>query len=173
MNLNGDNIILRPFCKEWAGVIKEWYYSGDYPRYFRHWSHILTDDEFINFEQTFGKCLFLVKQGQPIGLIGISNIMEVAKVCHLMTLIDKKHESQGLMLEACFLFGRYLFCDLNYRKLVANIVADDVATKRGLLRGGFIHECTLIQECKVNGKVMDEDRLYMTDEMYFKLYGGA
>lgn len=149
-----ERLIIRPFEGYDVPILKKWFYSGDYPEFFR-------DMLALNDEQL--KVYSFLKDGQgfmifengghsaPIGFVVLYEQRIVPANIKLSILIDKKVQKKGLCLEAMREMCRYVFGRMRVHKLIVEALETNDRLNAMLEKGGFMKECVLLDEASMDG----------------------
>jgi RimJ/RimL family protein N-acetyltransferase len=152
-------------------ILKGWCYSGDYPEFFRDML-ALTEEQLAIYAYMKDGQGFMVWQkesNEPVGFIVLYEMRIVSANVKLSILIDKKHQTQGLALEAMLEMGHYVFERLRLHKLIVEVLESNVRIQSLLTQGGFEKECVLVDEAKLDDKYLNVVRYAMYRDQYFTI----
>ena len=175
LRLDGEKYYLRPWENENSERLQSWYYSGDYPFFFRNFSQSLERQMFEHCGPLMGGTVYSVFSRETkdiIGIVGIVDYRSVPRTAKLMALIDKEHQGSGAMLESFQLLHEYCFKKLDLRRIMIDVAETDKRSNALCEKAGYVAAGT-VDLCVVDGLVQDEVRWSMDRELYFKIYGGV
>jgi ribosomal-protein-alanine N-acetyltransferase len=106
-------------------------------------------------DQSLRLFMFL-RSGQVVGTLGFSQMHRGPfQACYLGYSVDGDHEGQGLMSEALRAALGYVFDTLNYHRVMANYLPDNVRSARLLEKIGFVVEGRAAQYLMIDGQWRD------------------
>lgn len=143
------NLSIRPFEKSDVPKMKEWFYSGDYPEFFRDMLALNEEQLGVYAYIKDGQGFVIWKGSEPIGFIILYEIRAVAANAKLGILIDKKYQEQKFCLEAMVEMVRYVFERLRMEKLIVEVLKSNVRLQEILQKGGFTKEAVFEREAKI------------------------
>jgi len=168
---NSKSLKIMPYEVEHMPILKDWFYSGDYPEFFRDML-VLTDEQLkIYSYMKDGQSFVIYKDKEVIGFIILYEYRTVPSNIKLSILIDKKYQAKGYALEAMQMITEYVFNKLHIYKLIVEVCQINKRIQELLIKGGFEYECTLLKEAFMDGKRTDSVRYFMEQEKYY-LIGG-
>lgn len=173
MNLNSSKILLRPFEAEWAPHLYQWYYSGDYEEYFRHYGDTLKIDDFIAVIKDPARKLFAVWEKETDKLIGVCGLHEESihdRQTKIMILLVKEVQTRGYAAQALLLMLDFVFGIRRYHKAGFNVLASNERLNRQLKEAGFACEAILKDSVWYQGRYQDENQYSLLEDDYRRLY---
>lgn len=170
---NGPNLVIRPYEPDEWPIMSHWFYSGDYPEFFRDQSTLMNIAQlqsFVGGQTSYGFLIRLGKEfkGHPIGtVIGFINLYDIRWVpstLKLGILIEKEFQGQQFCMEAIWLICDYVFNQMRFRKMIIEFLKSNQRIESILKFGGFKKEATLKDEAYMNGKYVDVVRYSIFDK---------
>lgn len=172
MKMRNHKVGLLPFEPSDAYIISDWYYSGEYPFYFRSLSSVVKITDFQNFDHLLGGSTFIVRdelKKEPVGMVGIHGVNTLSMTCKFMALSDVKYRGKEYIKEATSLVFNWLFKELNYNRVYSDVCEKDERTLYVVKKSGM--KCLgPVDLCKVSGKLYEEIRYYMDNTTYLERY---
>jgi len=166
------NLNILPFETYDMMLVKSWFYSGDYPEFFRD-MYALTEDQlkiYANMKDGQG---FIVRHGDtPIGFIILYELRIVPANIKLSILIDKKYQEQGFGLEAMVEMCNYVFNRMRLEKLIVEVMESNKRIQQLLEMGGFEKEAVLKKEANINGDLQDVVRFALYKDQFKEVVKG-
>lgn len=176
MILSGKRIRLLPFESSNWNIIAQWYYSGKYKNFFRHFPNILKQEHFEKYPALIGaESLFVLNKDKPEQVLGIINIIKDVKpnrAVYLGLLIDEQFQDKSLATEIFIVALDYIYNQLGYEKAIIEFLEKDVKLKGIVDSHKFLYEGKFHKECYMNGKFENELRYCMFKDFYNKHYRG-
>ena len=164
------NLIIKPFEIANMNHVKDWFYSGKYPEFFRDMLALSEEQLKIYALMKDGQGFMIWKQEDyenlPVGFIVLHEMRIVPANIKLAILIDEKFQAQGYCLEAMLEILNYCFYRLRMHKVVVEIMSSNKRLDAMLKKGGFKFECVLKDEAKIGLNHEDVIRYYMYPEHF-------
>ena len=161
-----SKINLRPFEVEDVPKLKDWFYSGDYPEFFRDML-MLTDEQLkIYSYMKDGQGFVIRKDEGSIGFVLLYEQRIVPQTIKVGILIDVRYQRNGYCLEAMRRVLDYTFDKLNIRKVIVEVCGSNKRLQEIVTTGGFQYEAILLKEAKLGNEYSDVIRYYMDRDMY-------
>ncbi len=105
-----------------TAILYGWYYSGDYPEFYRNYPNCPTADEIA--ASAHGKTFMIINDKNDIvGCIMYFKEDEFSRNFELAVLIDKKSEKQGFAFNALRILMNWKFNFCNLYKAIIQVVA--------------------------------------------------
>jgi RimJ/RimL family protein N-acetyltransferase len=161
---HGKNIILVPYEPEQCDKLHEWYYSGKYEEFFRDIQPAPDKNYFRSFSQMKSAMVLmvsLIETGAIIGTVMMYEINPTIQKVSFAMLIDKEFEGRRLGLEAGYLVIKYLFEDLNIRKMCIETLSRNSRLAEYCRIYKIRKEGVLKDEAKIGGKFENVIRFAM------------
>lgn len=123
--MKGEFTQLRLWQKEFAPIVYDWYWSGQYPAFFRNIPTLASESQFVDFPGLTGQTVFGIltkeknKKGQLTlqGLMTIYNFEPVNKCCSVGIMVEKGHEGKRIASDALLTLLKYLFLEKCIRRV--------------------------------------------------------
>ncbi|MEI6352618.1 MAG: GNAT family protein [Candidatus Nomurabacteria bacterium] len=119
--------------------------------------------DFLNFsreswnsgkEYNFG---IFIQKGKYIGNIGIVPDYDNNIISNLGYWLSKKYEGNGYMTRSVFLMTEFIFNNLNFRKIEANVYEGNIGSTFVLKKNGFSEEGILKSHVRlIDGTILDK-----------------
>ena len=154
------NIRLIRFEPEYhTAKLYEWYYSGDYPEFFRGYSQCPSAVELAQTAQGRSFMIARVDDNQIVGMVQFFSSDEVSRNFDVGLLIDKEFQGQELAPLALKVFLQWRFNSCNFFKAKLKVLAKnkrlcDMLEKFGAVREGGAH-AVLKKDTFFEGKFHD------------------
>lgn len=171
----GKQTYIRPFETKDGDFLAKWFFSGEYPIFFRH-SPFVKWSDFSKWESITNNLIYIIFPigcVEPIGMIIIYLFMQKAQNCKLGIMLDKDNQKKGIAIESVYLISKYLFREFNLHKIFFESVEDDERTNHILNEAKFIKEATINDAAKIDGKFKNEIIWSITHDNFEKYYGGG
>ena len=152
---------IRPYEPSDMPVLKEWFYSGDYPQFFRDMLLMTEDQLKIYSSMRDGMAYIVEKAGTPVGFMVIYDMRYVPSNLKVAILIDKKYQGQKYALSGMIETCKYVYNCLSYNKLIVEVCSTNKHLQESLNIGGFDYEATLLKEARIDGEWVDVIRYCM------------
>lgn len=138
----------KSFLKKWEPEREKRYYSIESVR------NIITNEN-ISFENKSGLCLYIFNKGNDkiIGCVSITNIIYGPfQSCYLGYKLDGNEINQGKITEAIHQIIEIAFKEYKLHRIEANIIPENIRSRKVLTKLGFIEEGLSLKYLKINGK---------------------
>ena len=153
------------FFKPWVPFFPPNFFSVEFQKL-----KIESDRQLLKKGVKISSLLFLKgnhQQSNIIGDISCSNIVRgVFQSGHLGYKMDKDHCRKGLMTEALSRFITYLFEVEKLHRLEANVIPENTASTKLLLKLGFMLEGHSKEYLKIDGKWSDHNRYALINQNF-------
>lgn len=169
------NLSIRPYENVDMPIVKKWFYSGDYPEFFRDMLALTEEQLKVYSYMKDGQGYIIWKGADPIGFIILYQMALVPANVKLSILIDKNYQGQKYCIEAMIEMGNYIFNRLRMKKLIVEVMESSSRLRNILIEGGFEEECVLKNEAKLEDKWVNVIRYIMFDEQFVEMknvFGG-
>lgn len=161
------NLKIRPFEESDMPILKRWFYSGEYPEFFR---------DMLALTEAQLKIYSYMKDGQgfivwdyhdkPVGFIILYEMRVVPANVKLAILIDESYQRKGYCIQSMISICDYVFNRLRMEKLIVEVLELNPGIQHMLKEGGFEKECVLVNEAKLDGNWHNVARYMMFREKY-------
>jgi len=162
MNISFDKYCIRSFEENDVDTIAKYANDIEVSRYMRDsFPYPYTKEnaiQWVNFVKDNYSTLFFAIADEKELIGGISAVPQpdVHRFsAEIGFWIGQLHWNKGIMTKAIPKFCNYLFTKFNFNRLTANVFDGNVASKKVLLRNGFILEGTLRKSVYKNNKFVD------------------
>ncbi len=168
------NLHLLPFERKDAPTLKRWAYDPAHKHFFKD-VLALTDEQLEIYAYLKDGHGFLVsvkerEEWTPIGFALLYEHKVVSQTIKFGILIDPAYQRQGHCGQALRILAEYVFHRLNIYKCIAEVMADNAEIQHMLEKGGFVFECLMKDESKIDGQRKDVARYYLTSDRYAALH---
>lgn len=161
----GKNLEFRPLEKDYLQTIRKWINSIDYRRYSRNEFPLLSETHnswYESLTKSKSEIVFSVwhtKAEQLIGDAGLYNINYTNRSAEIGYGIgEDKFLRKGYGTEIIFLLCQYCFNELNFHRVYASIIAENIGSIKCFEKNGFKREGILREDAYVDGKYIDNYR---------------
>jgi UDP-4-amino-4,6-dideoxy-N-acetyl-beta-L-altrosamine N-acetyltransferase len=160
--IKGKQIYLRPITIEDTDMVLKWRNKKEVVGNYIYRKPITTE-EHLNWLKTkvgtglvhqFVVCM--VEDGKPIGSVYLQHFeLENKKAESGIFIGDDNVQGRGIGTEAVMLLKKYAFEDLGLHKLLARVLAYNIASLKLHEKAGYIKEAYLKDELYIDGKYED------------------
>lgn len=153
----------RDFLKRWEPVR-----GNDFETLEYHKKMLRNDMK--NLKEGFGFRVWIFKKedknfNRIIGSIGLNNIVRGCfHSCHLGYKLDKDETEKGYTTEAIKAMIDFAFNELKLHRIEANVIPENIASRKVVEKLGFYDEGTAIKYLKINGKWQDHIHMVLRNK---------
>lgn len=167
------NLSIRPYEVSDVECVKDWFYSGLYPEFFRDMP-ALTEEQLKVYAYMKDGQGFIVRnnQGVKVGFIILHEVRAVPRNCKLSILIDRNFQEKGYCLEAMVSMAKYIFFRLGMEKMIVECLESNTRLQKLTEQGGFNKECVLIREARIENDLVNVVRYTMFKEQFIEVLKG-
>ena len=153
----GKKIKLLPYSSDSWQYLAKWFYSGDFPLFFRNHIYKKSQTELENFESLYQIQGFLIFfEDRPIGFATLSFVNYISRSAHIGILIEKEYSKQDLAADAFAVLSDYIFNRLNFHKMSAQVSSVDKRSIHILETAGLTLEAKIKDASFINGMYNDD-----------------
>lgn len=153
----------REFLKKWEPVRGDDFETMEY-----HKNMLRNDMKKLSEDLGFRVWIFKKEDKnfeRTIGSIGLSNIIRGCfHSCHLGYKLDKDETQKGYTTEAIKAMIDYAFNKLKLHRIEANVIPENIASRKVVEKLGFYDEGQAIKYLKINGKWQDHIHMVLRNE---------
>jgi RimJ/RimL family protein N-acetyltransferase len=165
-------ISIRPFEVSDMPTLKQWFYSGDYPEFFRDMLALTEEQLKIYAYMKDGQGFIIWDNVEPVGFVILYEMRVVPSNIKLAILVDKYYQEKGICLSAMIEMCKYVFHKLRMEKLIVEVLESNDRIKELAEKGGLEYECTLKNEANVNGKMCNVIRYCLYKNQFEEIMKG-
>lgn len=167
--LSKDRLCLMPFDSSVWESLAKWYYSEDCAQMFRHIPHLMSEEQFKSYDKCVGgEVVIIYEEDSPIGYINIAPSGKPNRGAKVGLVLEQSGRDVIKIRDIFYLMGEYVFNRLGFRKIICEVLADNVTLNSALNGLGFHFEGTLKEESFFDGKFVDECRWSMFKQDFDK-----
>lgn len=161
--LRREECRLRPLDESDLDTVLRWR-NSDRIRANMYSDHLITPDEHRNWYENVRQekgiiCRIFEWMGRPLGVVNITQIDKHSKKCHWGFYIGESDAPKGSGSAMGYLALEYIFDDLEFFKLCAEVFSFNVSSIQYHKKLGFVEEGRFVKHVLKNGKYEDIIRM--------------
>ena len=149
------NILIRPMEPEDVIHLERWFYSGDHDDFFLNTLALTKEQLKVYSYMKDGQGFMIWHEDKPVGFISLYEMRVVSGNLKIGILIDKEHRKSMVGYESMKMIMDYVFNQLNFVKVIAEVLVTNERVNAVICNGGYWKEATLQREANFKGKLTD------------------